>query len=272
MFTISPCHTRHHQQNPTDESGTRPAATVSPRLEDTDTAPSRAQADGSRSSTLRFLAMTAHELKTPLTSVIGALEVLRKMDGQLDHKRQNMLLTTALQEAHRLDQMIATIMDLARVESGGHTVRTQISDLAQVMADTLLSEGGIRTANVELRHNAAPAIVMTDEALLKRALSSLLACALKSTQNDTDVILSYRQEEDKIHIDFKVPQSSIMEDKVQAGLAAMDEDRHVQEPLRTMWLELKLTHALSRLLGGALHCQNLGRRGIAYTMTLNAGL
>jgi len=65
-----------------------------------------------------LLSSVSHDLKTPLASVIGALSAFRSMRARLSEEQASTLITTALDEAQRLDSFITNILDMTRIESG----------------------------------------------------------------------------------------------------------------------------------------------------------
>src|ERR1700721_2788036 len=66
----------------------------------------------------QILSSVSHDLKTPLASIIGSLEVFERMNDRLSEEQQKTLITVALREAYRLDNFITNILDMARLESG----------------------------------------------------------------------------------------------------------------------------------------------------------
>jgi PAS domain S-box-containing protein len=71
---------------------------------------------GAERSTQEFLARAGHDARTPLASVIAALELLREgVGGRLDVAAEN-LLGLALQNAGRLERWIDELLELERIE------------------------------------------------------------------------------------------------------------------------------------------------------------
>ena len=66
----------------------------------------------------RMLSSVSHDLKTPLVSIIGALEIYERMQDTLPREKQMELIHVALQEAHRLNNFITDILDRAGLENG----------------------------------------------------------------------------------------------------------------------------------------------------------
>jgi two-component system sensor histidine kinase KdpD len=65
-----------------------------------------------------LLSAVSHDLKTPLSSIIGSLSVYHSMFDKLSDEHKLTLTVTALDEAQRLDSFISNILDMTRLESG----------------------------------------------------------------------------------------------------------------------------------------------------------
>jgi NtrC-family two-component system sensor histidine kinase KinB len=66
-----------------------------------------------------FLGILGHELRTPVTSIVGAAELLRS-DG-LDPQVRRDVADTLVEEAHRVHRLVEQLIDLARLERSGVT-------------------------------------------------------------------------------------------------------------------------------------------------------
>jgi K+-sensing histidine kinase KdpD len=64
----------------------------------------------------KVFSSVAHDLKTPLACIIGSLQTLDQMKEKLSPEQHDMLIKTALTEAHRLDILFATMLDKAKPE------------------------------------------------------------------------------------------------------------------------------------------------------------
>lgn len=62
----------------------------------------------------KIFSSVAHDLKTPLVSIIGSLEVLDQMRASLSIDQQDSLIKTALAEAHRLENLIADAVNTSK--------------------------------------------------------------------------------------------------------------------------------------------------------------
>jgi signal transduction histidine kinase len=82
-----------------------------------------------------FVSMVSHELKTPLTSVIGALDTLARPDLSLENPAVQEMLHGARRQSARLHRLIDDLLVLSRIDRGLVTPDTRVVVLADVIAD-----------------------------------------------------------------------------------------------------------------------------------------
>lgn len=66
----------------------------------------------------KMLSRVSDDLKSPLASIMGSLEKFKRLRGTLPPEREETLISNALEESYRLDQLITHILDMARLEIG----------------------------------------------------------------------------------------------------------------------------------------------------------
>jgi signal transduction histidine kinase len=128
-----------------------------------------------------FLANVSHELKTPLTSLIGFSQAL--VDGSLETDGERQRAATILhEEAQRVLRMAQELLDLARVESGHLSLTPQPVDLAAMLQQELelvRARAGERGLELELALPADLPPVRADPERLHQILDNLLDNAVK---------------------------------------------------------------------------------------------
>ncbi len=126
-----------------------------------------------------FLATAAHELRTPMSSVLGFSRLL--LDRKYDEATRRDLLETIHEQAQRLSEMINELLDLARIEARvGKDFDMAAQPLAPVIEQTvaaLLVRDDPRQVRLRLPLEAVE--VSVDAAKLRQALTNLLANAYK---------------------------------------------------------------------------------------------
>jgi len=128
----------------------------------------------------QILSSVSHDLKTPLVSIIGSLEVFDRMNDRLSVEQRQRLITVALQEAYRLDTFITNILDMAKLENGMVRVRLETVDMRMMIGDCVAGLGArLNNSKVEIEAVGGLKQVSVDTALLARALCLLIDNAVK---------------------------------------------------------------------------------------------
>jgi len=147
-----------------------------------------------------FLANVSHELKTPLTSLIGFSQAL--MDGSLRTEEERSRAVAILhEEAQRVLRMSQELLDLARMEAGQLTFNLQPVDLRALLDQELelvRPRALRRDLTVQLQIPVALSPVRADPDRLHQILENLLDNAVKYAPTGSDVLVSVVQEGDRI--------------------------------------------------------------------------
>lgn len=140
----------------------------------------------------QLLADVSHELMTPLTAMRGYLETLAMAELTLDPPTRERYLRIVDEETRRLERIIGDLLDLARLEGGGPTLRREFVDMRALFDrvalrhERELTERGIRLV---ARVDPAAAQVAGDPDRLEQALQNLAANALRHTPAGGEVTL-----------------------------------------------------------------------------------
>ena len=137
-----------------------------------------------------LLAALSHDLRTPLTILVGLAESLSLTKPALSSEQ----LETAVaiqEEARRLSTLVGNLLDMARIESGEVTLNLQWQPLEEVVGAALdATRVMLKSHHVEVRLARELPLVRFDALLIERVLVNLLENASKYTPAGSQVILS----------------------------------------------------------------------------------
>jgi signal transduction histidine kinase/DNA-binding response OmpR family regulator len=125
-----------------------------------------------------FVATASHELRSPLTSIKGFVELLRAGDGLDDRQRE--FLDIVLVSTNRLVDLVNDLLDVARLEAGRVEVHRRPVDVAEVLDDVVtLLRGRIATKDQHVNVDVAPDTprVLADATRLRQMLTNLVTNA-----------------------------------------------------------------------------------------------
>src|SRR5690606_1057034 len=98
-----------------------------------------------------LLSLISHELRTPLMGILNALSLLDEASAGASDLSADELIAMARRNAHRLQQTLASLLDLASLESGTFHARLREVDLPRVVRGRVQSrESFLRDQQVEV--------------------------------------------------------------------------------------------------------------------------
>jgi signal transduction histidine kinase len=219
----------------------------------------------------RFLANVNHELRTPLSSIIGYARLLhRETEGQISSlQREN--LEDLLHNAERLLRLIDSLLDFAKIEAGKMEILVEpvrIDELVQGAAATIepmLNKDSVRLVR-EIPSDMAP--IYTDREKLRQVILNLLGNAVKFTDRG-EIRISACQENGNFKL--AVADTGIGIDKADINRIFEEFDRgrlSSDGSYRGTGLGLAIVKRLVDVLGGVVAVESEVGKGSTFTVTL----
>jgi len=131
-----------------------------------------------------FISLASHQLRTPLTSINMYSQMLNAgYMGELT-KQQHAPLRNIIDAGKRMSQLINTLLNITRIESGTIIINQKHVDmntLSKEVIDELMLEAIDKNIKLSLHKTKRPLMVHTDQVLMKEILTNLVANAIKYT-------------------------------------------------------------------------------------------
>jgi PAS domain S-box-containing protein len=140
-----------------------------------------------------FLSVASHELKTPLTSLLGFLDLLhrRVTPGTVVGEREQRRIQVATEQAHRLHKMVTSLLDLSRLQTGQLSIERDMVDfgaLVRRIGDEV--EATLpHDQRLLVETPAEPLVVVGDDLRLEQVVQNLLQNAVKYSPNGGDILI-----------------------------------------------------------------------------------
>jgi two-component system sensor histidine kinase KdpD len=143
-----------------------------------------------RSDTLRsaLLNSVSHDLRTPLSTVLGSATTLIDYGKTLSAKVKDDLLLSIREEAERLNRYVGDLLDMTRLEGGALVTRqewTDVRDVLRAAVDRVRRRLGKRKVKWDFPDRVA--LVMADPSLLEQALVNILENAVAYSPDETAI-------------------------------------------------------------------------------------
>jgi two-component system sensor histidine kinase KdpD len=137
-----------------------------------------------------LLAALSHDLRTPLTVLVGLAESLGLTKPELSAVQRE-TAEAITEEAHRMSALVSNLLDMARIESGGVKLNLEWQPLEEVIGTALDATRGIlKQHRIEVRLPPDLPLVRFDALLIERVLVNLLENAAKYTPAGSTVTIA----------------------------------------------------------------------------------
>ncbi len=136
----------------------------------------------------RFSADIAHELRTPLSTLTGSLDVcLTRPRGEAEYRAA---IASALEDGQRLTGLIENLLFLARVENPAHALRVERCEVSEICTGVVAQyETQSRPKGLHLRI-AGAATLYADTLLLRQAVGNVVANAVRHAPPGSEIVLA----------------------------------------------------------------------------------
>jgi len=227
-----------------------------------------------------FLTNMSHEMRTPLASIIGLVDVLLEAGDDAQGKEEQLLLLDSIKRnGTHLLSIISEILDLAKIDAGRFEAQrvplspTQIVDAAVALLRHQAEEKGL-ALEVDCADDV-PASIEGDPTLLTRVLLNLMGNAIKFT-HEGRVKIELRRIATKASsaLRFSVIDTGvgIAEDQLSRLFEPFEQaDNSTSREYGGTGLGLAICKHLTELMGGTLEAESQLDQGSRFSLTLVVG-
>ena len=125
-----------------------------------------------------FIALAAHELRTPVTSINGVIETLYTRGSQLDEEQRQLLRQMLREQGRRLGTLVEQLLDLSRLDAEAISIDPQPVAVRERIEELVRTTAGERAADVQVDVPRELEATL-DPSAFDRILSNLVANALR---------------------------------------------------------------------------------------------
>ena len=145
----------------------------------------------------------SHDIKTPLTSIINFVDLLKKAP---DEQTQEEYLQVLSRQSVRMKKLIEDLMELSKANSGNITTHITRLDAAESVNQALGEfSDKFAAANLEplFQIPQTPVMIMADGRLVWRVLSNLMSNAVKYAMPNTRLYIELEDMGEEVHLSLK---------------------------------------------------------------------
>ncbi|MFD2966431.1 ATP-binding protein [Sphingobacterium bambusae] len=148
-----------------------------------------------------FLSIASHELRSPLTSLSGYLQILTLKRTQMDEQRMETMIRNASRQSERMRVLIDSFLDIARVNEGKLQLQRQIfpvdnflSDMEKTLAETTTSHKFV------FSDETSGLMLYADRDKLEQVVINFINNAIKYTPSKTVIQVVATSDNDQLEV------------------------------------------------------------------------
>ena len=220
----------------------------------------------------QFLSIASHELKTPLTSLMGYIDLMQRRAARTgdQNERDQRAMRVIGEQATWLNKLVSALLDLSRIETGQLSIERGLVDL-NALARRLVDETQPTTDRHTLTFNGdnQPIMILGDELRLEQVIQNLIQNAIKySPSGGTVAVLVTRQDSTAylrvIDQGIGIPASALPQLFRRFYRAPNADSQHISG----MGVGLYVVREIIALHGGTVDVTSQERQGSTFTISL----
>ncbi|PGL72953.1 sensor histidine kinase [Bacillus sp. AFS055030] len=219
----------------------------------------------------KMLSNISHDLKTPLTVILGYIEIILH-DETINQEKEKSLLQTVHLKAEEVLELINRFFDLVKLESNDVHLEMSKIELGEICKKTILDYYEILTKkefDVSINIPNEQNFIWGNKGAVERILNNLISNALQYGSDGKVIGLHLRSTEDKVYIDVFDRGKGILEngkDRVFERLYTMEDSRN--KFYQGSGLGLTITKRLVEQLGGKIALESIPNHKTTFTIEL----
>lgn len=135
-----------------------------------------------------FISIVSHELKTPLTTIKGYLELLHVMEEKQPNKQ---FVQKGLDNVKKLEKLISDLLDVSKIQSGQLTLEMNEFNIDALIDETISAIQLVTNSHEIVRTNSfGNESIVADRHRIEQVMANLLSNAIKYSPGEKKVIVS----------------------------------------------------------------------------------
>jgi two-component system sensor histidine kinase KdpD len=195
----------------------------------------------------------SHDLRTPLSTVLGAATTLLDYGGTLRPEVYRDLLESIGEEAHRLNRYVGDLLDMTRLEGGALNPRMDWTDVRDVLVAAIERvERRLGTRKLVRDFPAELSLVKIDTGLLEQAVVNILDNAIAYSPDGTDIEVAAYEDRSNVVISIEDDGQGIPTEELER---VFDKFRRLQQPSdrgKGVGLGLSISKGFVEAMGGRI--------------------
>jgi PAS domain S-box-containing protein len=219
-----------------------------------------------------FISLASHQLRTPLSAIKTYSHML--IDGFMGtlNPEQRKALRTIVSASNRMNELISTLLNVSRIETGNVIVSAKKINLTHIIEEVfkeLALTADSKQIMLDSKLPATPLIIKGDNLIVKEILINLVSNAIKYTHEHGQVVVQYKKGTRNVLISVKDNGMGIPKNAREQVFSKFYRAQNVvRHETSGTGLGLYLVKGLVETLGGTIWFESIENRGSTFFVRL----
>ena len=153
-----------------------------------------------------FLSIASHELKTPLTSMRGYVQLLDRSLPSVQNTTTHKYMNRVQDQLDKLSSLVADLLDISKMDNGKlkiHYHRFDLDALIDSVIETMHQTHENRALHIERMGNRLDSLVLGDEVRIEQVLINLMNNAIKYSPDSDRIIVHTESNKQEVKVSIQ---------------------------------------------------------------------
>lgn len=217
-----------------------------------------------------LLRAVSHDLRTPLTGMIGASETLLKSKNSINIEEQTKLIEYIYEDSNWLLHMVENLLTVTRISGDNSSVKKSLEPLEEVVSESITRiQTRYPNASIKVKIPDEFLMIPMDATLIEQVIINLIENAIKYSNSDkpVELLVTKSSKEILFHIvdyGIGIPSDSI--DKIFDGLS--HSDNQSSDTKKGLGIGLSICKTIINAHGGTLTAKSNEGSGAVFVFSL----
>lgn len=210
-----------------------------------------------------LLRAVSHDIRTPLTGIVGATDVLLDQENALTPEQRHQLLSSANEDARWLIRIVENLLSITRIGAQGDAKVTKTLAVAEEVIEGAVAKFTSRGGKLPVRVHLPQEVLLVpmDELLIEQVLLNLLENAAIHAEGATEVDVTLERKGDVARITVEDNGVGIAHDKLNNLFDSSAHQSQQGDRKRNMGIGLSVCKTVVQAHDGIIYGENVSRHG-----------
>jgi two-component system, OmpR family, sensor histidine kinase KdpD len=220
-----------------------------------------------RSNLLRAI---SHDLRTPLTSILGASSTIRDQGNAIEKSIQDKLLSNIIEDSQWLIRMVENLLSVTRINEGSTTVKKTLEAAEEIVAEAIdRIKKRFPDRKISVKVPDSTLFVPMDGTLIEQVLINLIENAVKHSAADSIVEVDVKEKINTAIFEVKDHGEGIDEHELPYIFDGyVNNAKHNSDTSRGMGVGLSICMSIIKAHNGKMEAFNKNDGGAVFQFTL----